>query len=85
MPALLSSVEKTGRCVIVQEAPLTGGFGGEIAARLAEHGLLSLLAPVQRVAGYDTVMPLPRLEKHYMPDVDRVLAAARRALSGGNA
>ncbi len=80
MPAILSSVEKTGRCVIVQEAPLTGGFGSEIAARLAEHGLLSLLAPVQRVAGYDTVMPLPRLEKHYMPDVDRVLAAARRAL-----
>jgi len=77
---ILGSVEKTGRCVIVQEAPLTGGFGAEIAARLADKGLLSLRAPVQRVAGYDTIMPLPRLEAHYMPSTARVLAAARRAL-----
>ena len=77
---ILASVEKTGRCVIVQEAAYTGGFGAEIAARLAEKGLLSLLAPVERVAGYDTVMPLYRLEHHYMPSQDRVLAAARRSL-----
>ena len=78
---ILASVEKTGRCVIVQEAAYTGGFGAEIAARLAEHGLMSLLAPVQRVAGYDTIMPLPRLEKQYMPDERRILAAAERVLA----
>jgi len=80
MQTILASVEKTGRCVIVHEAPLTAGFGAEIAARLAEHGLTSLLAPVQRVAGYDTVMPLPRLETHYIPGQSRILAAARRTL-----
>jgi pyruvate dehydrogenase E1 component beta subunit len=78
---ILASVEKTGRCVIVHEAAYTGGFGAEIAARLAEHGLMSLLAPVQRVAGYDTIMPLPRLEKQYMPDERRILAAAERVLA----
>jgi pyruvate dehydrogenase E1 component beta subunit len=81
MPTILASVEKTGRCVIAHEAPLTAGFGAEIAARLAEQALTSLLAPVQRVAGYDTVMPLPRLEQLYMPGKERILAAARRALS----
>jgi pyruvate dehydrogenase E1 component beta subunit len=75
-----ASVEKTGRVVIVQEAPLTGGFGAEIAARIAEHALMSLVAPVRRVAGYDTVMPLPRLEHHYIPSETRVLAAAREVL-----
>jgi len=77
---ILDSVSKTGRCVIVHEAPLTGGYGAEIAARIAEHGLLSLLAPVKRVAGYDTVMPLPKLESHYMPNEARILTAAREAL-----
>jgi pyruvate dehydrogenase E1 component beta subunit len=80
MATILASVEKTGRCVIVHEAPLTAGYGAEVAARLAEHGLTSLLAPVQRVAGYDTVMPLPRLEGRYMPGKARILAAGRRAL-----
>lgn len=78
---ILASVKKTGRCVIVHEAPLTGGFGAEIAARLAERGLMSLLAPVERVTGYDTVMPLPRLEHYYIPGVSRIVAAARRALA----
>lgn len=78
---ILSSVERTGRCVIIHEAPLTGGFGGEIAARIAEHQLLSLLAPVRRVTGYDCVMPLPRLERHYMPSVERILAAAQNVMS----
>jgi pyruvate dehydrogenase E1 component beta subunit len=78
---ILASIEKTGRCVIVHEAPLTGGFGGEVAARIAEAGLLSLLAPIERVAGYDTVMPMPRLEHHYLPDEGRILAAARRVLA----
>jgi 2-oxoisovalerate dehydrogenase E1 component beta subunit len=80
MAPILASVEKTGRCIIVHEAPLTAGYGAEIAARLAEHGLTSLLAPVQRVAGYDTVVPLPRLESHYLPSMARILTAARHAM-----
>ena len=78
---ILASIDKTGRSVIVHEAALTGGFGGEIAARIAESGLLSLQAPVERVTGYDTVMPLPRLEHHYLPSEGRIVAAARRALA----
>jgi len=80
METILASVARTGRCVIVHEAPLTGGFGGEIAAQLADRGLVNLLAPVKRVAGYDTVMPLPRLEAHYLPNATRILAAARQVL-----
>ena len=72
---VLASVNKTGRCVIVHEAPLTCGLGAEIAARVAEHALTSLVAPVRRVTGYDTVMPLLRLEAHYMPSVERIVAA----------
>jgi pyruvate dehydrogenase E1 component beta subunit len=81
MATILASVERTGRCVIVHEAAYTGGFGGEIAGRLAEKGLMSLTAPVERVAGYDTVMPLFRLEDQYLPSEARILAAARRALA----
>jgi pyruvate dehydrogenase E1 component beta subunit len=73
-------VEKTGRCAIVHEAPLTGGYGAEIAARLAEFGLTSLLAPIRRITGYDTVMPLPKTEHYYMPSVARIVAAAREAM-----
>jgi pyruvate dehydrogenase E1 component beta subunit len=75
---ILASVAKTGRCVIVHEAARTGGFGAEIAALIAERGLASLLAPIARVTGYDTVIPLPRLEQHYMPSVERIAEAARR-------
>lgn len=78
---ILASVEKTGRCVIVHEAALTGGYGGEVAARIAEKGLLSLVAPIRRVAGYDTVIPLPKLEHHYLPSVERILTAARDVMS----
>jgi pyruvate dehydrogenase E1 component beta subunit len=78
---ILESVARTGRLVIVQEAPLTCGFGAEIAARVAGAGLLNLLAPIERVAGYDTMMPYPRTEAWYMPGVDRVTAAARRTMA----
>jgi 2-oxoisovalerate dehydrogenase E1 component beta subunit len=74
---VLASVTKTGRCVIVHEAARTGGFGGEIAALIAERALLSLLAPVGRVTGYDAIVPLPRLEQHYLPSVARIADAAR--------
>ena len=80
MPTILVSVEKTGRCVIIHEAARTCGVGAEIAASLASDGLLSLLAPIQRVTGYDTVMPLPRLEACYLPSVDRILATARKVM-----
>ena len=75
-----ASVRKTGRCVIVHEAPLTAGLGAEIAADLAEHCLTDLLAPVIRVAGYDTVMPYARLEDRYMPDAARIRAAAQQVM-----
>jgi len=78
---ILASVRKTGRCVVAHEAPLTGGFGGEITARIAEQALTSLLAPVVRIAGYDTVMPLPRLEQHYLPTARHIAAAATRAMA----
>jgi pyruvate dehydrogenase E1 component beta subunit len=78
---ILRSVTRSGRCVIVHEAPLTGGFGAEIAARVAEHALLSLLAPIRRVAGFDCVMPLPRLEANYLPSVARINAAVRDVMS----
>lgn len=80
METILQSVAKTGRCVVVHEAAQTAGMGAEIAAQLAEHGLLTLLAPVQRVAGYDTVMPLYRLENQYMPDTARIVEAVRKTM-----
>lgn len=78
---ILASVEKTGRLVIVHEAPLAGGLGGEIAASVAEHGLLSLEAPIVRVAAPDIVVPLPRLESFYMPDCAKIEEAVRRTVA----
>lgn len=69
---ILMSVEKTGRCVIVHEAAKTCGVGAEISAQLMENSLSDLLAPVQRVTGYDTVMPYFQLEKNYIPSVGRI-------------
>ena len=77
------SVKKTGRCVIVHEAPRTAGFGAEIAAQLAEKAMFDLVAPVERVTGYDTHIPLFRLEMKYLPSVDRIVAAAKRAMAAG--
>ena len=80
---IAESVAKTGRCVIVHEAPRTAGFGAEIAARLAEESMYDLLAPVERVTGYDTHIPLFRLEMKYLPSVDKIVAAAKRSLGHG--
>jgi len=80
METILESVAKTGRCVIVHEAARSGGWGAEIAANLAEQGLMSLFAPVQRVTGYDTIMPYFRLENYYMPSVDQILTAVHKTL-----
>jgi 2-oxoisovalerate dehydrogenase E1 component beta subunit len=78
---ILESVKKTGRCVIVHEAAKTAGFGAEIAARLAEQAFYDLHAPVERVTGYDTHIPLFRLEMKYLPSVEKILAAVKRTLS----
>jgi 2-oxoisovalerate dehydrogenase E1 component beta subunit len=75
MDAVEASVKKTGRCVIVHEAPKTGGFGAEIAARIMERCFLHLEAPVQRVAGFDTIMPYYKLELEYLPDTERISLA----------
>ncbi|WP_394539948.1 alpha-ketoacid dehydrogenase subunit beta [Lysobacter enzymogenes] len=80
---IAESVAKTGRCVIVHEAPKTAGFGAEIAARLAEESMYDLLAPVERVTGFDTHIPLFRLEMKYLPSVDKIVAAAKRTLGHG--
>ncbi len=77
---ILDSVEKTGRCVVIQEAPRAGGIASEIAAEIAEKGLLSLLAPVCRVAGYDTIMPYARMEGQYMPSVERITDEVQKVM-----
>jgi pyruvate dehydrogenase E1 component beta subunit len=78
---IAESVHKTGRCVVVHEAPKTAGFGAEIAARLAEECLYDLLAPVERVTGYDVHIPLYRLETKYLPSTERIVTAAKRTLA----
>jgi len=77
---ILRSVEKTGRCVIVHEAPRTAGFGAEVAAEIAERALYSLLAPIKRVTGYDVIVPLAKLEKQYIPSVDRIVDGVRQVM-----
>ena len=82
---ILDSVAKTGRLVIVHEAARNCGVGAEIAATVAEHGLYDLIAPIQRVTGYDTVMPLYRLENEFIPSIPRIIAAAREVMQGETA
>ena len=78
--ALLESASKTGRVVVVQEAPRTAGFGAEIAAVLAEKAILDLQGPVLRVTGFDVPYPYWKIEDRYMPSVERVVGAARKLL-----
>jgi pyruvate dehydrogenase E1 component beta subunit len=80
MDTILDSVARTGRCVIVHEAARSFGVGAEIAAQLANEGVTSLLAPVKRVTGFDTVMPLYRNEEHYMPGVNRIIDAVKESM-----
>ena len=77
---LLASVGKTGRCVIIHEAPLNGSVGSEIAALLASEGILDLHAPVGRIGGYDTVMPYFRLEGQYMPTTQHIVDKAKQIM-----
>jgi pyruvate dehydrogenase E1 component beta subunit len=78
--AILTSVKKTGRVVIVHEAPRTCGFGAELAATIQERALLHLEAPILRVTGFDTPFPYT-LEHEYLPDADRILDAVRRVVT----
>lgn len=79
--AIIASVKQTGRCVVVHEAPRTCGLGAEISALVMEEALLHLKAPVMRVTGFDTVMPLPKGEHFYLPDVGRIVRAVRKVLA----
>jgi pyruvate dehydrogenase E1 component beta subunit len=72
---IYNSVKKTGRLVIVHEAPRTCGLGAELAASVAEEVMLYLKAPILRITGYDVVMPLPKLEDRYLPSVERIQKA----------
>jgi 2-oxoisovalerate dehydrogenase E1 component beta subunit len=78
---VLDSVRKTGRAVVVHEAPITLGLGSEIAARITQECFYSLESPVLRVGGFDTPYPPSRIEEEYLPDLDRVLDSVDRALS----
>jgi pyruvate dehydrogenase E1 component beta subunit len=78
--ALLAAAAKTGRVVIVQEAPRTAGYGAELAAILAEKAMLDLRAPIVRVTGYDVPYPYWQIEDAYMPSPERVADAARKLL-----
>jgi pyruvate dehydrogenase E1 component beta subunit len=73
--AIFASVRRTGRCVVVHEAAVTGGLGAEIAAQVTQECFYHLQAPVLRVGGYSTPYPPSRLEDYYLPDLDRVLDA----------
>lgn len=77
---LLASVKKTKRAIVLHEAPRTGGFGAEISAFLMEEAILLLEAPVQRVTGFDTPMPLPTMEDVYLPNPDRLMLAVEKVM-----
>jgi 2-oxoisovalerate dehydrogenase E1 component beta subunit len=78
---IFASVRRTGRCVVVHEASVTGGLGAEIAARVTEECFYALEAPVLRVCGYSTPYPPSKLEEHFLPDLDRVLDAVDRTFA----
>jgi pyruvate dehydrogenase E1 component beta subunit len=77
---LCAEVARTGRCVVVHEAPLSAGFGAEVAATLMEELFYDLDAPVARVAAFDIPFPASSLENYYLPSLERVLEAARKTL-----
>ncbi len=79
--AIRQSVSKTGRCVVVHEAPRTAGLGAEIATLVQEHCFEYLEAPVQRVTGFDTVMPYYKLELEYLPDTPRIVEAIEQIMA----
>ncbi len=81
LDTVIESVRKTGRCVVVQEAPKTCGFASEVATCIQEHCFLHLSAPVQRVCGFDTMMPYYKLELAYLPDPGRIVESVTQTLA----
>ena len=81
LETIVASVRRTGRCVVVHEAPVTGGLGAEIAARVTQECFYQMEAPVLRVGGFSVPYPPSRIEEHYLPDLDRVLDAVDRTLA----
>lgn len=77
---ILASVEKTGRCLVIHEAPLTCGVGAEIVAQVVEKALFSLKAPPERVTGFDTIVPYAKMEKYYIPSEERIIEAVNRLM-----
>jgi 2-oxoisovalerate dehydrogenase E1 component beta subunit len=73
-------VQKTGRCVVVTEAPRTCSLASEISANVSERALMSLVAPVERITAFDTVTPMFRLEGRYMPNAARIVACVRKVM-----
>lgn len=79
--AIVNSIRKTGRCVVIHEGPRSCGIGSEVIARINEHALMYLEAPIKRVTGYDIPIPYFAREKAYLPDSERIVSAAREVLS----
>lgn len=80
LDSLCASVQKTGRCLIVQEAARSGGLAGEISASISERSFKYLKQPIQRLCGYDTIMPYLKLEQYYMPNTQHIIVQARSIL-----
>lgn len=80
METILASVEKTGRCIVIHEAPLTCGVGAEIIAQIAQKALYALKAPPERITGFDTFVPYARLEKYYIPSETNIVNAVHRLM-----
>jgi pyruvate dehydrogenase E1 component beta subunit len=79
--AIVESVTKTGRCVVVHEGPRTCGVAAEVIARINEHAFEYLLAPVKRITGYDIHFPFFQTEEHYLPDPDTIIEAVRETVA----
>jgi len=81
METVSASVEKTGRAIIVHEAQRFCGVGAEVASQIMEHNFLHLQAPVMRVTGFDTILPLPHLEKYFLPNAEKIVQTIERVMS----
>ncbi len=82
---IINSVKKTGKCVIVQEAPKTLGLASEIISRINEKALYSLEAPIERVCGFDTIIPLRIHEDYFLPSADKIVSAIERVMKNAGA
>ncbi|MBX9723644.1 MAG: alpha-ketoacid dehydrogenase subunit beta, partial [Candidatus Obscuribacterales bacterium] len=79
--AIVNSIKKTGKAVVIHEGPRSCGVGSEVIARINEHALMYLEAPIKRVTGYDVPIPYFARERQYLPDADKIVNAAREVLS----